>query len=91
MTLISESIWPQVAQVIGFDADTNLLAMHFAEIEMETENVFELLTVLRNNAYHGDQLEAQETAAELTIVLEHLHHHVSELLPRLQEKLEIEP
>lgn len=91
MTTIAESIWPLVAQTVGFETDTNLMAMHFSEIEGEAENVFELLAVLRNYAYHGDQAGAQETAAELTIALEHLYHHVGELLPRLQTQLEIEP
>jgi hypothetical protein len=65
--------------------------MHLSEIEEEAENVLELLIVLRNNAHHRDQAQAQETAAELTIALEHLEHHVRELLPRLQQHLEIEP
>ncbi len=91
MTTISESIWPSVAHTVGFEADQNLVAMHFSEIESEAENVLELLTVLRNNAYHHDRTEAQATAAELTIALEHLAHHVGELLPYLQTLLEIEP
>ncbi len=91
MTIIAESIWPLVAQVVGFENDGNLIAMHFSEIEGETENVFELLAVLRNYAYHGDRAGAQETAAELTIALEHLYHHMGELLPRLQTQLDIEP
>lgn len=91
MTTISETIWPAVVRTVGFDRDNSLLAMHFSEVEEEAENILELLTVLRNNARHEDQQQAQETAAELTIALEHLTHHVNELLPRLQEKLEIEP
>lgn len=91
MTVISESIWPLVVATVGFEEDNDLLAMHFSEVEEEMENVLELLTVLRNNARHRDQTQAQETAAELTIALEHLAHHMGELLPRLQEKLEIEP
>jgi hypothetical protein len=91
MTSISESVWPAVVETVGFDRDNNLLAMHLSEIEEEAENVLELLTVLRNNAFHRDRVQAQDTAAELTIALEHLEHHVRELLPRLQEKLEIEP
>jgi len=78
-------------ETVGFDRDNNLVAMHLSEIEEEAENVLELLTVLRNDARHRDQTQAQETAAELTIALEHLEHHVSELLPRLQQQLEIEP
>lgn len=91
MTTISESIWPSVAHTVGFETEQNLIAMHFSEIESEAENVLELLTVLRAHAYHHDQIEAQSTAAELTIALEHLAHHVGGLLPQLQALLEIEP
>lgn len=91
MTVISESIWPLVVATVGFEEDNDLLAMHFSEVEEEMENALELLTVLRNNAHHQDQTQAQETPAELTIALEHLAHHMGELLPRLQGKLEIEP
>ena len=38
MTIIAESIWPLVAQVVGFENDGNLIAMHFSEIEGETLN-----------------------------------------------------
>lgn len=69
MTVISESIWPLVVATVGFEEDNDLLAMHFSEVEEEMENVLELLTVLRNNARHRDQTQAQETAAELTISL----------------------
>jgi hypothetical protein len=88
---ISESIWPSVAQTVGFEAESNVIGMHFSEIETEAENVLELLTVLRSNTHHADRVEAQDTAAELTIALEHLYHHTAELLPRLQGLLEIEP
>jgi hypothetical protein len=91
MTTISETIWPAVVETIGFSTDNYILAMHISEIEEEAENVLELLAVLRNDARHRDQTQAQETAAELTIALEHLEHHVRELLPRLQQHLEIEP
>jgi hypothetical protein len=91
MTTISETIWPAVVETVGFNTDNYILAMHLSEIEEEAENVLELLTVLRNDARHRDQNQAQETAAELTIALEHLEHHVRELLPRLQQHLEIEP
>ncbi len=91
MTTLTESIWPAVVETIGFSQDQPLLAMHLSEIEEEAENVLELLTVLRSNAHHRDTVQAQDTAAELTIALEHLEHHVRELLPPLQGLLEIEP
>ena len=83
--------WPSVAQTAGFEAESNVIAMPFSEIETEAENVLELLTVLRSNTHQGDRAEAQDTAAELTVALEHLHHHMGELLLRLQGLLEIEP
>ncbi|CUS01901.1 protein of unknown function [Candidatus Promineifilum breve] len=91
MTTITETIWPAVVSTVGFEEDNSLLAMHFSEIEEEAENVLELLTVLRNNAYHSDRDQARDTAADLTIALEHLSHHLGELLPRLQEQLDIQP
>ena len=91
MTLISEAVWPLVVTAIGFEGHESLLAMHFAEVEEEAENVLQLLAVLRRDARYGGQSEAQETAAELTIALEHLLHHATALLPRLQEQLELEP
>jgi hypothetical protein len=71
--------------------DSKLNAVHLQEIEGEAENVLELLTVLRTDTYRNDETAAQETAAELTIALEHLQHHIQELLPSLQKPLDLEP
>jgi hypothetical protein len=76
---------------IGFERDADLMAMHFAEFEIEAENVLELLAVLRANSRASDSTSAQDTAAELVIALEHLAHHLGGLLPPLQKKLDLEP
>jgi hypothetical protein len=76
---------------MGFDEDADLMAMHFAEFETEAENILELLTVLRADARETDASFVQDTAAELVVALEHLAHHLGELLPPLQTKLGVEP
>lgn len=47
--------------------------------------------MLRAGARQEDTIQAQDTAAELVIVLEHLAHHLNELLPALRAKLDLEP
>lgn len=86
-----EDVWPAVMTAIGFESDVDLLAMHFAEFEVEAENVLELLIALRADARDSDPTLAQDTAVELTLALEHLAHHLGGLLPPLQAKLELEP
>jgi hypothetical protein len=89
--VMTKNIWKDVFQLLGLQKRPEIAAMHLQEIETEAENVLELLTVLRTNMYHADAENATETAAELTIALEHLHHHTAELLPLLQEQLDLEP
>lgn len=91
MRTATETVWPVVMTAIGFEEDADLMAMHVGEFEEEAENVLELLTVLRVDAREKDGTYAQGTAAELVIALEHLAHHLGELLPRLQKQLDIEP
>ena len=91
MKTATETIWPMVMSVLGLDADADLMAMHFSEFEEEAENVLELLTVLRAAGRQEDVMGAQDTAAELVVALEHLAHHLNELLPPLRVKLDLEP
>lgn len=91
MRTATETVWPAVMTAIGFEQDADLMAMHFAEFEVEAENVLELLTVLRSDARNNDPTSAQDTAAELVIALEHLAHHLNGLLPPLQTHLDLEP
>jgi hypothetical protein len=46
--------------------------------------------VLRVNAREEDRESAEGTAAELTVALGHLLHHIQELLPYLERHLDIE-
>lgn len=87
---VAQDIWQDVCKLLGLEGG-GLTAVHLQEIETEAENVLELLTVLRTNSYHADANQAQETAAELTIALEHLQVHIQSLLPQLQKQLDIEP
>ena len=91
MCVTTQDIWYTVLKTLGLNENIDLFSMHLSEIEEEAENVLDLLTVLRSNAYHSDHDSAQESAAELVITLEHLLHHVHELLPQLQKQLDIEP
>lgn len=86
----TKNIWQEVCQLLMLK-DTGLTAAHLQEIEEEAENVLDLLTVLRTDAYRTDADSAQETAAELTIALEHLQSHIQALLPILQNQLGLEP
>lgn len=90
MRTATETVWPMVMTALGFEKDVDLIAMHFGEFEEEAENVLELLTVLRAGARQEDTTQAQDTAAELVIALEHLAHHLNELLPALRAKLDLE-
>ena len=76
-------------KTVGLSENVNLLAMHLSEIEEESGNVFDLLTALRSHAHQGDAGAGQESLAELTIALEHLLHHVKEVLPDLQKQLDL--
>ena len=87
----TKNIWKEVCQLLGLQKQPELASMHLQEIETEAENVLELLTVLRTDTYHTDAENATETAAELTIALEHLQRHTAELLPMLQKQLGLEP
>jgi hypothetical protein len=80
-----------VCYLLGVKEQPELTAVHLQEIETEAENVLELLTVLRTDSYRSDANHAQETAAELTIALEHLQDHIQSLLPQLQKQLDLEP
>ncbi|MCP4418294.1 MAG: hypothetical protein GY805_16860 [Chloroflexi bacterium] len=89
--IATKDIWQEVCQLLGMKEQPSLSIMHIQEIESEAENVLELLTVLRTDSYRDDAAAAQETAAELTIALEHLQHHIQELLPTVQKTLDLEP
>lgn len=89
-TTITQDIWQEVSQLLNLSKQADLTSMHLQEIESEAENVLELLTVLRTDSYRADAGDAQETAAELTIALEHLQHHIQQLLPVLQKQLDLE-
>lgn len=86
----TKNLWEEVCRLLALP-DAPLSAVHIQEIEQEAENVLDLLTVLRTDAYRTDAAGAQETAAELTIALEHLQSHIQMLLPILQKKLDLEP
>lgn len=91
MKIATETVWPDVMAAMGFEKDADLMAMHFAEFETEAENVLELLTALRADARQTDASFVQDTAAELVVALEHLAHHLGQLLPPLQAGLGVEP
>lgn len=90
-TTITQDIWQEASQLLDLQEQSGLVAMHLQEIENEAKNVLELLTVLRTDSYRTDANSAQETAAELTMALEHLQHHILEVLPSLQKQLDIQP
>lgn len=87
----TKNIWKEVCQLLALQKDAGLAAMHLQEIEEEAENVLDLLTILRTDTYRADAAGAQETAAELTIALEHLQSHIQVLTPLLQKSLDLEP
>ena len=91
MKVATGTAWPSVTPALGFQEDADLMAMHFDEFETEAENVLELLTVLRADARQTDASFAQDTVAELVVALEHLAHHLGQVLPSLQTKLGVEP
>ncbi len=91
MKIATETVWPDLMTAMGFEKDADLMAMHFAEFETEAENVLELLTALRADARETDNSFVQDTAAELVVALEHLAHHLGQLLPPLQTGLGVEP
>jgi hypothetical protein len=78
-------------EAIGVHENVKLMAMHLSEIEGEAGNVLDLLTLIRAHAYRGDVEAGQESLAELTIALEHLFHHIQQLIPDLQKQLDLEP
>lgn len=90
-TTINQDIWQEVSQLLDLQEQSGLPAMHLQEIESEAENVLELLAVLRAATYRTDAVSVEETVAELTIALEHLQHHIQELLPSLQKLFHLEP
>ena len=90
MRMATEAVWPMVMSALGFEDDAYLLAMHAGEFEAEAENVLQLLTVMRAAARQEDAESTQDAAAELVIALEHLAHHLNELLPALRAKLDLE-
>ena len=67
MRTATETIWPMVMKALDFEADADLMAMHFGEFEEEAENVRQLLTVMRGAARQGDAAGTQDAAAELVI------------------------
>ena len=75
----------------GLQKDASLAAMHLSEIEEEAENVLDILTAVRSHVFRQDSEITQESLAELTIVLEHMLHHVQAVVPLLQEALDLEP
>lgn len=87
----TKNIWKEVCQLLSLQKESEQTAMHLQEIEEEAENLLDLLTVLRTDTYRADAATAQETAAELTIALEHLQSHIQALLPQLQKQLDLEP
>ena len=91
MSVTTQDIWRTLLKTLGVNENSDLLSMHLNEIEEEAENVLDLLTLLRSDAHRLDHDSAQESAAELVITLEHLLHHIHELLPQLQKQLDIEP
>jgi len=71
MSVTTPDIWHTVLKTVGVNENIDLLSMHLNEIEEEAENVLDLLTVLRSDAYHSDRDSAQESAAELAITSIH--------------------
>lgn len=77
-------------ETLGFSKDANLNGMHLAEIEEEASNVLDLIISVRVHARHNDLEWGQEAVVNLTLALEHLHHHVQEVLPSLQKQLDVD-
>jgi hypothetical protein len=90
MKTATETVWPLVMRALDFEDDADLMAMHFGEFEEEAENVLQLLTVMRAAARQEDAAGTQDAAAELVIALEHLSHHLNDLLPPLRARLDLE-
>lgn len=91
MSTPTGTVWPMVMRALEFENDAELMAMHVGEFEEEAENVLQLLAVLRAAARQDDATGAQDAAAELVIAMEHLSHHLNELLPPLRARLDLEP
>jgi hypothetical protein len=64
--------------------------MHLSEVEEETENILELLILVRTHARTGDAVAGEGILVELTTALEHLLHHTQEALPMLRKQLDLE-
>ena len=90
MRTATETVWPMVMRTLEFGENADLMAMHVGEFEEEAENVLQLLTLMRAAARQEDTIGAQDSAAELVIALEHLAHHLNELLPTLRTKMDLE-
>jgi hypothetical protein len=91
MKTATGTVWPLVMKALDFEEDADMMAMHVGEFEEEAENVLQLLTIMRAAARQEDTAGTQDTAAELVIALEHLSHHLNELLPALRARLDLEP
>lgn len=91
MRTATDTVWPLVMRMLDFKENADLLAMHVGEFEEEAENALQLLAVMRAAARQEDGDSAMDGAAELVISLEHLSHHLDELLPVLRAKLDLAP
>jgi hypothetical protein len=78
-------------ETLGFSEEASLNGMHLAEIEEEASNVLDLIISVRVHARHHDLEWGQGAVVNLTTALEHLQHHVQQVLPSLQKQLDVYP
>jgi hypothetical protein len=74
----------------GMVDQSNLVAMHLTEIEEETANFLDQLTVFRAHARHQDSVAAQEAMVEISLSLQHIADHIQAVTPILDRELEID-
>ncbi len=68
----------------------DMMAMHLAEIEEETDNFLNQLTAFRVYARHQDTIVAQETLVEISLSLQHMAGHIQAATPILDRELGID-
>ncbi len=77
-------------ETLGLQEEASLTGMHLSEIEEEADSVLDLLITIRAQARQHDIETGNDTLAELTVALDHLLHHVQEVLPGLHKQLDLE-
>ena len=86
---IKERLQDLLAQA-GLSTQTDLTAMHLAEIEEEAINFLDQLTVFRAHARHQNSVAAQEAMVEISLALQDVADHIRAVTPILNRELDID-